>query len=512
MKNRDESIRHVSMTHLDRFAAWASRKPAIAIMGEFSSGKSTLLNLLLGKSILPTQVTATQLPPVWLRYGTDAPFRLDTDGVRHDIDLSDLKNIPLKKTRFIRIYTQAPILEKCDLLDTPGISDPKIPTDSWIRTIGYANAVLWCTQAGQAWRESERSAWEVLPERLREHSLLMVTRADKIVSERDFKKIDRRLERETGDLFNNRHFVSLTRAVAYRQNAGDPQLWIDTGAEAVMAGIDNIINAVNLHREQLLSRYQLDKNAPVEPVKAAQIIKKAAQIPEQQPVVPVAEAQTSLSLQQLFDEESEYAAQEETQLAALRDNRTEDQNDTFFAEFNFDEDEMQPKIEPVIPPSIQPIARPVPSILETAEIGPLSEEAADNDAFAQDWSEGKLAPLVLENPMFEVDLEDSVEPVPLTENASSSERFFSHLASLGQHTLDNFEDDPAPYSASNVIHPFAKGRPFGTDISTTNNIDEIPGTKTQETQTARVIWLDIQSKYDVESLPQLKTAFSRLIA
>ena len=47
-----------------------ARKPRLAIMGEFSSGKSTLCNLLLGARPLLEKVTATQLPPVWLSYGS----------------------------------------------------------------------------------------------------------------------------------------------------------------------------------------------------------------------------------------------------------------------------------------------------------------------------------------------------------------------------------------------------------------------------------------------------------
>ena len=38
------------------------RRPRVALMGEFSAGKSTLSNLLIGKSALPVNVTATQLP------------------------------------------------------------------------------------------------------------------------------------------------------------------------------------------------------------------------------------------------------------------------------------------------------------------------------------------------------------------------------------------------------------------------------------------------------------------
>ena len=55
-------------------------RPVIALMGEFSAGKSTLANLLLGEGRSPVQVTATQLPPVWFSYGSEAPYKVDLDG------------------------------------------------------------------------------------------------------------------------------------------------------------------------------------------------------------------------------------------------------------------------------------------------------------------------------------------------------------------------------------------------------------------------------------------------
>jgi len=256
--SRDNALRYVTEQQMERLSGWAKRKPVIALMGEFSSGKSTLLNMLVGQSILPMQVTATRLPPVWFQYGDQPAFWMDRDGQRHDVDLDDLASVPLKEARFIRIYAISEQLEKCDLIDTPGISDPNIPTDSWIDTIGYANSVLWCTHAGQAWRESERAQWEDLPARLREHSLLLVTRADKIVSKEDMKKIHRRLKRETGDLFGRHLFISLTLALKGRQDGGDSDLWARSGGEVFMKSFERILKVLKAKRNNQLRRYRVD--------------------------------------------------------------------------------------------------------------------------------------------------------------------------------------------------------------------------------------------------------------
>lgn len=256
---RDQRI--VGPDQMARLSAWNARKPVIAIMGEFSAGKSTLLNMLIGRSILPTQVTATKLPPVWLRHGSEAPYRVDKSNRRHPIDLNDLATVPVKDTRYIRIFCEAEVLESCDLLDTPGISDPNIPMNWWIKTLGYANAVLWCSHAGQAWRESERSAWESLPERLRRHSLLLITRSDKITSDIDRMKIDTRLRRETENLFGGRLFISLTNALRALEGEGSVDLWASSGAETFVDMLAGSIAAINDDRTMAIRRYRVDPSS-----------------------------------------------------------------------------------------------------------------------------------------------------------------------------------------------------------------------------------------------------------
>ena len=246
--------RLVSKEKLNRLADWSMRKPVIAVMGEFSSGKSTLMNLLLGRAILPTQVTATRMPPVWLRYGDAAPYRVDRAGNRHPVDMGNTEAIPLDDTRYIALFAEADLLRRCDLIDTPGISDPNIKVSYWIKTIGYANAVMWCTHSGQAWRESERGMWETLPRRLRETSILLVTRKDKIRTEEDMKRIDRRLERESQGLFNARIFVSLTNAIRAREQH-DTDAWILSGGKKFADMLEQVVEGIYIQRSFTLARY-----------------------------------------------------------------------------------------------------------------------------------------------------------------------------------------------------------------------------------------------------------------
>ena len=60
-------------------ATGEARKPQVALMGEFSAGKSTLLNMLLGQDPLPVRITATSVPPIWISFGENAAIKVKRD-------------------------------------------------------------------------------------------------------------------------------------------------------------------------------------------------------------------------------------------------------------------------------------------------------------------------------------------------------------------------------------------------------------------------------------------------
>jgi len=201
------------MTHSDAIdpsgAPEQARRTRVVILGEFSAGKSTLINLFTEGSSLRTQVTATQMPPVWMSHGTGDPIRVDLAGNEHPVDPSDPDSISVSDTLYVRTFMQAPLLEMFDLIDTPGNSDPNIASAAWERAAELADIAIWCSSSTQAWRQSELSAWKEVPESVRARSILLLTRADKLTSDEDREKVLNRVKREAGDLFTHIHMASL---------------------------------------------------------------------------------------------------------------------------------------------------------------------------------------------------------------------------------------------------------------------------------------------------------------
>lgn len=218
----------------------APRKPRLALMGEFSAGKSTLTNLLLSGTPLPVKVTATRLPPVWISWGEPGALREDLQGKVFPVDAANLESVPLEETRLIRLTLEEDILQFCDLIDMPGISDPNMASEVWERVIGEADHIIWCSHATQAWRQSEAAVWDCVPEDLHDKSLLLLTRFDKIVSQSDRDRVLARVRRETRGLFADFFPVSLTEAM---QAGDDRAKWDSSGAGAFVERlVDLLVN------------------------------------------------------------------------------------------------------------------------------------------------------------------------------------------------------------------------------------------------------------------------------
>ncbi|MDU8943351.1 GTPase [Ovoidimarina sediminis] len=224
-----------------------TKRPVIALMGEFSAGKSTLSNLLLGEGRSPVKVTATQLPPVWYVKGEGNPVVVGTDGTETEIERGEIEGVDVASTAHIRIPSGAEILDILELIDMPGNSDPNMSAEVWQRSIHHADAVIWCTHANQAWRQSEAAVWEELPDALYIRSILLLTRFDKILGEKNRHRVLRRVQSETRDLFRHVLPISLTEALAATDQ---PEKWADCGAEAFTeALLDIVMNETPLPAE-----------------------------------------------------------------------------------------------------------------------------------------------------------------------------------------------------------------------------------------------------------------------
>ena len=225
------------------------RRPRVALMGEFSAGKSTLSNLLLDSDPLPVRVTATSVPPVWISYGEEGATLVGFDGTEEHLEIDALTSAALEEVKLVKLTMKSDILRLCDLMDMPGISDPNLDFDSWGDIVDEADLVIWCTHATQAWRQSEASSWDEIKDRTNGNNVLLVTQFDKLKSELDKARVLARLGKETNGAFKAIFPVALLEAL----NAGeDEQAWRLSGAdEFIRFLVDMLSGSVSEDGDQM---------------------------------------------------------------------------------------------------------------------------------------------------------------------------------------------------------------------------------------------------------------------
>ena len=248
----------MDMTQSDRTGAEAG-KPRLALMGEFSAGKSTLSNILLGGRALPMRVTATRLPPVWVSYGPDRAVCVGHDGSETEIAPDRLDQVDLDQTRMIRLQMEADALQLCDLIDMPGISDPNMSSGVWQALIDEVDSVVWCTHASQAWRQSEAATWDQIVERTNGRNLLLISQIDKLAAGRDRARVLARVRKETAGLFRGVYPVALLEAL----NAGDDAgRWAESGAAEFIETLVEMLMEPPAQAEAPVEEAQATEPAP----------------------------------------------------------------------------------------------------------------------------------------------------------------------------------------------------------------------------------------------------------
>jgi len=158
----------------------------VLVVGRFSAGKSTLLNALLGATILPASPTPTTGVLCDIRYADEEHKKatlfpksgMGPDGRSEpfDVKIADLKK---ELERYVKIdhfgdsetsrYQRAEIywpLEMCrngvDIIDTVGLDDPDSRDEVTLRQASSADAILYCMKSQDAYSAKDKQVLGML--------------------------------------------------------------------------------------------------------------------------------------------------------------------------------------------------------------------------------------------------------------------------------------------------------------------------------------------------------------
>lgn len=216
--------------------------PLIAVMGEYSVGKSTFINAWLGRQLLPTGEGATTGTITVLRYGEQERMRAAyRDG--RVIEREGLASVAafVKETgsgsagadlpQHVDVFLRADVLRRISIVDSPGLNAPfeghKEVTRSYL---SRADAIVWLFSVENAGKSTESEFLAQLAHHKRK-AVAVVNQID-LVPREEAAEVVADVQRDFASTFAHALGVSAKRAldaelkgdVALRERSGFPQL------------------------------------------------------------------------------------------------------------------------------------------------------------------------------------------------------------------------------------------------------------------------------------------------
>ena len=163
----------------------------VAITGQFSSGKSTFLNALLSKNILPTGITPVTSKVNFINYGEEYKLKItyysgaqEFAPIESISDFTDQREHEMKDIKYLTLYAPMEILKEISFVDTPGLnSQSQSDTDITKKVLKDVGGIIWLTLIDNAGKMSEAEVLEEYMELFKDKSLCVLNQKDKFTEE-----------------------------------------------------------------------------------------------------------------------------------------------------------------------------------------------------------------------------------------------------------------------------------------------------------------------------------------
>jgi ribosome biogenesis GTPase A len=162
----------------------------IAISGQFSSGKSTFLNALLQKDILPTGITPVTSKVNFINYGDEYRLKVTySSGHEAFHPIEDIAKFTdqrgdVEDIKYLTLYAPMDILKDISFVDTPGLNslsdDDTTVTQKVLRDV---DGIIWLTLLDNAGKESEAVTLKNYLSNFQNKSLCVLNQKDKFSKE-----------------------------------------------------------------------------------------------------------------------------------------------------------------------------------------------------------------------------------------------------------------------------------------------------------------------------------------
>ncbi|MFY4788770.1 dynamin family protein [Aliarcobacter butzleri] len=163
----------------------------VAITGQFSAGKSTFLNALLSRNILPTGITPVTSKVNFINYGEEYKLKItyysgaqEFAPIESIADFTDQREHEMKDIKYLTLYAPMDILKDISFVDTPGLnSQSQSDTDTTRKVLRDVGGIIWLTLIDNAGKLSEAEVLEEYMQHFKNKSLCVLNQKDKLTPE-----------------------------------------------------------------------------------------------------------------------------------------------------------------------------------------------------------------------------------------------------------------------------------------------------------------------------------------
>ncbi|WP_321778275.1 dynamin family protein [Sulfurimonas sp.] len=201
----------------------------VAITGQFSSGKSTFLNALLSKNILPTGITPVTSKVNYIRYADELKIRIrykdgrdEYQSVENISKFTDQREV-VEEIEYLTLYVPLELLKDIVFVDTPGLNSQAITdTTTTQRVLKEVDGIIWLSLIDNAGKLSEAKVLEQYLNEYQGKSLCVLNQKDKFEPSQVQQSVEY-VKKSFGEYFSDVIPISAIQALESRSHDKNTQ-------------------------------------------------------------------------------------------------------------------------------------------------------------------------------------------------------------------------------------------------------------------------------------------------
>lgn len=234
----------------------------IAIIGQFSSGKSSFLNAILGQNILPSGIIPITAKVCEICYGENAFLQINyKDGTQEltTIDFLAKQSEKITQIDSFKLYTPNEILRHITFLDTPGFNSQNAQdTDISNNILQVVDGIIWLSLIDNVGKSSEKEVLNTHIKQFKSKSLCVLNQKDRLKNNDEITTSLKYAKSAFGGIFEDIVAISAKDALQAKLNQ-DSKLLESSNINAVLEFINNHLLAKKDTSKTNKAQYTLRK-------------------------------------------------------------------------------------------------------------------------------------------------------------------------------------------------------------------------------------------------------------